>query len=435
MTPQRKKQLLFVGLLLCPLLAHAAYTPVPTQIPSNNTLDGFVLLYKNKANLWQATIVNYTRYTFWCLAIIEFAWTASMMALRNADIQEWTVTVIKRIMCIGFFYALFVFGPVWSKAIIDSFLQISNDASIAAGGTANISPSSLFDMGADLFLDVTSHLGFLHVVEGICAVFCGLILCIALAITCAYLTIAIIETYIAISAGIVLLGFGASRWTRDWAIGYLKYSVATGFKLFLTQLIIAIGGAIIADWMAYAHANPSTTTIPGLMLLAAVCIVQAMMVGKIPGMAQAMIQGGSTAGGDEAGSAGRIAGSAAMVASGVGSAAIAAKSAASSTIGAGRAIKAATSQANAATSWNAGMGAGNRVQGAVSKLTGSSSLGQKAGSMASKVSRAGQVAGSAMRTLASQSKKDYMGRNDGTVRNFGTLGGRIANAIEPKKNS
>lgn len=416
-------------LLVLPAALHAAYTPTPTPMPSDNILDGFIDLYKNKAAMWQTTIVHYANFVFWTLAIMDFAWTAIMMALRNADIQEFVIQIVKRLMIIGFFFALLTYGGDWAKKIVDSLYAVANGATTATGGPAGISPSGLFDMAGDLFMDVTTHMGFLHVVEGICSVFCGLILIVALAITCAYLVIALIEVWISINAGVILLGFGGSRWTKDYALAYMRYAMAAGFKLFITQLIIGIGGAIISDWMAYAHQHPDDTTIQGLMLLAAVSVVLAIMVGRIPGLAQGLIQGVSIGGGDELVAPARMAAAGAGMLTGAGAALTAAKSVAATTLGGYRAVRAASTASNSVISGRHGQAFGNRVGQSVTGATGSSKAGTLAGRMASGASRTQARIGYAARALARAATQDVLACNDGSSRNFGTIGGRMARQI------
>ena len=61
------------------------------------------------------------------------------------------------------------------------------------------------------------------------------------------LLITLIESYIAVYGGIILLGFGGSRWTSDMASSYMKYAVAVGMKLMLCYLVIGLGFSIFTQ--------------------------------------------------------------------------------------------------------------------------------------------------------------------------------------------
>ena len=72
------------------------------------------------------------------------------------------------------------------------------------------------------------------------------------AIISAQLLIALVESYIAISAGMLFLGFGGSRWTTDFVQKFIGYAFATGVKLFMLYLIIGIGNTQAAGWLVAA---------------------------------------------------------------------------------------------------------------------------------------------------------------------------------------
>jgi len=47
------------------------------------------------------------------------------------------------------------------------------------------------------------------------------------------LVCAIVEMYIVTAASMLLLGFGGSRWTRDYATKILTYAVSIGVKIMI----------------------------------------------------------------------------------------------------------------------------------------------------------------------------------------------------------
>src|SRR4051812_39584730 len=62
---------------------------------------------------WVVNIASYANALFGSLALIEFAWSAAVMALEKADLQSWTAALIRKIMWIGAFYMLLINGPTW----------------------------------------------------------------------------------------------------------------------------------------------------------------------------------------------------------------------------------------------------------------------------------------------------------------------------------
>lgn len=73
---------------------------------------------------WITNTWPYANTLFALLATIEFAWSAAVMALEKSDLQSWTSALIRKIMWLGAFYALLLFGRQWIPAIIDSFSQL-----------------------------------------------------------------------------------------------------------------------------------------------------------------------------------------------------------------------------------------------------------------------------------------------------------------------
>jgi len=73
---------------------------------------------------WFAAVQGPAQTLFGLLALIEFAWSAAVLALERTDLQSWTAGLLRKLMWIGAFYALLVFGPTWIPAIIDSFTQL-----------------------------------------------------------------------------------------------------------------------------------------------------------------------------------------------------------------------------------------------------------------------------------------------------------------------
>jgi type IV secretion system protein TrbL len=89
------------------------------QISSNNPSQ-ILQQYRNFRITWITNIWPYANTLFALLATIEFAWSAAVMALEKGDLQSWTSALIRKIMWLGAFYALLLFGRQWIPAIIDS---------------------------------------------------------------------------------------------------------------------------------------------------------------------------------------------------------------------------------------------------------------------------------------------------------------------------
>ena len=108
--------------LLCVLFAAdlAAQTRAPSQILEQ---------YRAQRTTWFANVWPFANTLFGLLAVIEFAWSAAVMLLEKADLQSWTAALVRKVMWLGAFYALLIYGRWWIPAIVDSFEQVGQTAS------------------------------------------------------------------------------------------------------------------------------------------------------------------------------------------------------------------------------------------------------------------------------------------------------------------
>ena len=74
----------------------------------------------------------------------------------------------------------------------------------------------------------------------------GILLFIAFLIIAAQMVIALVEGFIIMSGGVLLLGFLGSPWTARFGLSYFATLAGAGIKLFMIYIIVAIGGGGIA---------------------------------------------------------------------------------------------------------------------------------------------------------------------------------------------
>ena len=78
-------------------------------------------------------------------------------------------------------------------------------------------------------------------------VMAGLVIEVCFALIAAFMVLALVESYLIISIGVILMAFGGSRWTKDFAISTVRYTVSVGAKLFVLQLLVSIGTGLITE--------------------------------------------------------------------------------------------------------------------------------------------------------------------------------------------
>ncbi len=276
------------------------------------TLDKIVTLYRDNAASWQTTLTNFALSLFWLLAAIEFAFAALRLAFRGADISEWLAELTNQILFIGFFLALLTNSSAWAKAIVDSFRSAANQAAQASGGSANLAPSDIFAIGLQIANKVGEQTSLFSPGASLGLIVCALVILVCFALIAAFLILALVESYIVISAGVLLMGFGGSRWTKDYALKVITYAVSVGAKLFVLQLLVALGQQIFTSL-----AQNFETSLSDIFVVVGASIVMLALTKSIPDMIQALINGVSVSqGGALIGAAAAIGGVGAGVAVG-----------------------------------------------------------------------------------------------------------------------
>jgi type IV secretion system protein TrbL len=189
------------------------------------------------------------------------------MALEKADLQSWTSALLRKIMWLGAFYALLLYGRQWIPAIIDSFSQLGGSAA-GINGSQGLSPSDVFTQGLNIaaaLMDAASSSAF-FTNPGTCIavmIAAALVVIAFIAVTIQYI-VAVVESYLVVSAGVIFLGFGGSRWTTPYVERYIGLGVSTGVKIMILYMLISVGMSLSGGWLNEAvgigtSPNPSMT--------------------------------------------------------------------------------------------------------------------------------------------------------------------------------
>jgi len=261
-------------------------------------LDHLTASYQSKLLATAGIFHGFAKRLFGILVVIELAWTYATWALEKREFESFWAGQVKKIMWLGLMFMLLQNGPSWIPMIVDSFRSAGEQAS----GVSGLSPTEVFNLGltnAAVMLSGMSDAGILKdflvmVVGGLS----GIVMVIAFAILAGQLVIALVESYIALSAGLIFLGFGGSRWTQDFVQKFIGYGVATGVKLMVLYLIIGVGngeaaswGAMVSDALTNGAAGEKMNAI--LTVLAG-SILYAYLGVQVPALAASMLSGSPT---------------------------------------------------------------------------------------------------------------------------------------------
>jgi len=302
--------LLVLAVVGLALVATEASAQAVTQPDAK--FDGLLSLIQQNSQQWNSRLLGYALRLFWTLAAIQLVITFFPMVLRQADLGEIAHELVKYVLVIGFFYEILAHSTYWANAVIQSF----RDAGGAAiGQTSAMQPSDIFALAVEF----ANTIGNVHTINPLAAfsiTIASACVLLSFAFIAAFMAVTLVESYIVINASVLLLGFGGSQWTREYALAMLKYAVAVGAKLFVLTLLVGLIAQSAHDWQAaYNHTdNASMWTMVGLGFTCA------YLAKTIPDLIQGLISGVSIGGG---GALGGMAATALGVGAGVGAVAAA----------------------------------------------------------------------------------------------------------------
>lgn len=281
------RSFLIIGLFF---LAYA----VPAFAQEGQVLTELENQVSSAAKGWESTIMEAAKSLFWILATIEIGIAAVWLAIQSASLDSWFAELVRRIMFIGFFAFVLTQGPTFARAVVDSLFQIG-----AGGGSA--SPAEVFDAGIRVASQMSQQAQF-GVFEdnalAIAAVLAMGIVVISFSLVAAIFVSVMVEMYVGLLAGMIMLGLGGSSFTKDFAIRYLVYAFGVGMKLMALVMIAKIGSSVLLG-LAQAPTASSDQFVTTLAI-AGISVVVFIIAMYVPNIIQGVVQGASVSGGMEA---------------------------------------------------------------------------------------------------------------------------------------
>src|SRR5258708_33237685 len=183
---------------------------------------------------------------------------------------------------------------------MDSFHILGQNAS----AVGPLGPSAIVGFGVNMSVDLLSSLKGADFLTGFSSsmalVFCAVLIFIAYLAIAIQFVVAMVESYLVIGAGVVLLGFGGSRWTAAYVERYIAYAVSVGMKILVLYLLIGAGMTLSEGWKLVAQSaatslDPARTGFD----LAAAAVMFLCVCWMSPKISSAMLGGvASMSGGD-----------------------------------------------------------------------------------------------------------------------------------------
>ena len=243
------------------LLSALALThPAHAQLSIDNVPETLIEAFRFHLDQWSNVLLGFAKKLFFALASTELT-----LSLARAYYEEGGTfdrigaVLIHRMLFLGFWSTLLFFGPEGIRDLVDSFASLG----AAASGQA-LDPTGILEQGLGLTLELMSLAFDEGVLESAALFFPLTILAIVFVFATAEVVGALIDAYIVASAGIVMLGFGGSRWTAPMAENYLRTAVGAGIHLMVVNLVAAVGMKAVIE-IAYVIKGVGDADFPGLV--------------------------------------------------------------------------------------------------------------------------------------------------------------------------
>ncbi len=214
---------------------------------------------------YSSAIQPYAIKLFVALLLLDILVTwIQFTAEGQLDASHFLGRLIKHMLSGGFVYLMIVNAFSWMTAVVKSFSTLG----AAVSGLPALSPQTVLQLGgsiATIIFNAPANASLITNIElAIIQSVSAFIVLLSFVISAAMLLLTLIEAYLVIGGGVILLGLGANRFTAPAAEGYFGYVIRVGVRLLFFYLVLAIGVQMANQWSAAlaAACKPVPATLP-----------------------------------------------------------------------------------------------------------------------------------------------------------------------------
>jgi type IV secretion system protein TrbL len=209
-----------------------------------------------KAGLSYSTAIQpYALKLFFALLLLEIIVTwIQYTAEGQIDPSYFLGRLLKHVLSGAFIYLMIVNAFPWMNAVIASFSAIGANVT----GLPKLSPQTVLQLGgqmADTIFNTPASASLMSNLEvAIVQSVCGFFVLLAFTVTAAALLFTLVEMYLVVGGGVILLGFGGNRFTASAAEGYFPFVIRVGVRLLFYYLVLAVGVQLATEWNTLLNA-------------------------------------------------------------------------------------------------------------------------------------------------------------------------------------
>jgi|GEM_PF-4197765 len=292
------QKILIITLIIGGYLIFAAPATAAIVKDSGGVLSNFLDTFENQTVNIAGKFYNVALVLFWLLAGIQFSWSCVQLGVKgDFSVVSATQLLIREIMFIGFFFWLLTQYSELGNIIAGGLRKLGGSAT----NMDSISPGSVFEKGMEIAWEALKASFRQGVTRGVAAILPCLIILACFAMAAAAAMVYLIEFYIVVPAGVILLGLGGSTWTKSYAEGYIRTLVSVGLKLLCLQIVLGICINFIDSHLIGSQIpEKEDSFFQHLFNLSGLAIITHMIIKQVPEFAAALVSGGSFSSGASA---------------------------------------------------------------------------------------------------------------------------------------
>lgn len=182
----------------------------------------------------QETFTSAASRLFWALCFIALLMRGCELMFTDGGIRDFFGAFVRMLLIIGLFECLLEHGPTIGQDIAESMMQL-------AGYERRYDPVELLNMTLKLSNGLCDQTAALGIGSDILLSLLVLIIDIALILVTIDYAILYLSIEVLCTLGIIVLGFGAFRYTREIAVNYLRSLFSLALQLMAVVVIVTVG--------------------------------------------------------------------------------------------------------------------------------------------------------------------------------------------------
>ena len=286
----------------------------PAFAQGGNVATGLLDSFVGQTDNWWGILRGYALFLFSTTLILEVCLFGIRMALQRSDIGETLGQFVTLLLFAGFIAAVIMNYQDWATGIaVKGLKPLTGELTgnnVDAGKPMAIAAILLEKIMIVMKNASVTDIGMVMLYELVL-----FIIIVVFVLISALIIVTTCEFYIVANIGVLLIGLGGSKIFKDYAVNVMRYVLAVAIKLFVLQLIVNIGMALIslADiGTASGAGSISTVKFVDLFYIIGKGVILLALAKTLPETCAGIVNGSAMGGGNPLVSMGKTAGAFAL---------------------------------------------------------------------------------------------------------------------------